>query len=63
MKLESGRVVKKGDPVPEADKWTEEILRAHLRLGNIIEVKPGPLAINIEVPPKRGRGRPPTKGR
>jgi hypothetical protein len=39
LKLQGGRVAKRGDPVPEAETWDEAIRRANLRIGAIIEVK------------------------
>jgi hypothetical protein len=39
LKLQGGRVAKRGDPVPEADTWDEAIRRANLRIGAIILVK------------------------
>lgn len=42
LKLSGGRVVRKGDPVPEAKSWAEHIIRSNLRLGALIEVPDSP---------------------
>src|SRR4029077_12501800 len=54
LKLANGRIAKKGDLVPEADGWAENIRRSNLRMGYIKEVKPAgkhPGAVAISVPP------------
>jgi hypothetical protein len=54
LKLDSGRIAKFGEPVPEADDWPEGIRRANIRMGHIrVEGEPcmedrwGPRAVPV----------------
>ncbi len=38
LSIAPGQIVRKGDPVPDFEKWDESVKRAHLRMGNIIKV-------------------------
>jgi hypothetical protein len=41
MTLDGGKIATRGDALPMADKWPEDVRRSYLRLGFIREVKDG----------------------